>query len=143
MSENLSRRQLGRLAADTGTLAVAAPLLAACGSGSGDSGGSAGSGGKSPSGDGIATSSIPVGGGTVFGQDNIVVTQPSKGTFEVFSATCTHQGCQVGQVTDGKIVCPCHGSQFSIKDGSVVAGPAPSPLPKVAFHISKGEILPS
>jgi Rieske Fe-S protein len=31
-------------------------------------------------------------------------------------------------VEDGLIMCPCHGSEFSIEDGSPVAGPAQSPL---------------
>ncbi len=58
---------------------------------------------------------------------NIVVTQPTKGTFEGFSATCTHQGCQLASVAAGTINCACHGSQFSIKDGSNVTGPLGSP----------------
>ena len=75
----------------------------------------------------MAAADVPVGGGTVIDQ-SVVVTQPAKGEFKAFSAICTHQGCTVGSVTDGQIVCPCHGSHFSIKDGSPVSGPAPSPL---------------
>jgi nitrite reductase/ring-hydroxylating ferredoxin subunit len=63
---------------------------------------------------------IPVGGGKIFGSDNVVVTQPSAGTFKAFSATCTHKGCEVKTVADGTINCPCHGAQFSITDGTVV-----------------------
>ena len=33
------------------------------------------------------------------------------------------QGCPVDNVSDGTINCTCHGSQFSIEDGSVVGGP--------------------
>jgi Rieske Fe-S protein len=58
----------------------------------------------------------------------VVVTQPRQGEFKAFSAVCTHQGCPVQQVTDGRIICNCHGSQFSIGDGAVVAGPADRPL---------------
>ena len=36
----------------------------------------------------------------------------------------------------GAIDCPCHGSQYSITNGSVVGGPAPSPLPAVAIKVS-------
>jgi Rieske Fe-S protein len=39
------------------------------------------------------------------------------------AAICTHMGCTVDQAANGTIDCPCHGSQFSVKDGSVVAGP--------------------
>ncbi|MGH3519660.1 MAG: Rieske (2Fe-2S) protein [Haloechinothrix sp.] len=76
------------------------------------------------------TSEIPVGGGTVVGDQKVVITQPAEGTFKAFSSTCTHQGCTVRDVADGTINCPCHGSKFAIADGSVAAGPAPRPLPE-------------
>jgi Rieske Fe-S protein len=78
----------------------------------------------------IRTGDIPVGGGTVYAGRQVVVTQPGKGEFKAFSAICTHAGCTVGQVADGTIDCPCHGSEFSIRDGSVVRGPATQPLPE-------------
>ncbi|WP_318204304.1 Rieske (2Fe-2S) protein [Streptomyces sp. SCL15-4] len=74
------------------------------------------------------TGDIPEGGGKIFADQKIVVTQPEKGRFKAFSAVCTHQGCTVSQVTDGTILCPCHGSRFRIADGSVAAGPANRPL---------------
>ncbi|MGW1600041.1 Rieske (2Fe-2S) protein [Streptomyces eurythermus] len=84
-----------------------------------------------PPGDALArTDDIPEGGGKVFADRKIVVTQPQKGRFKAFSAVCTHQGCTVSQVTDGIILCPCHASRFRITDGSVAAGPASRPLPE-------------
>jgi Rieske Fe-S protein len=71
---------------------------------------------------------VPVGGGTVFPDRLVVVTQPEAGTFHAFSAVCTHQGCTVGDVSGGTINCPCHGSKFAIADGAPVAGPAKRPL---------------
>ena len=44
----------------------------------------------------------------------------------------------MGSVADKKISCPCHGSQFAIGNGAVVAGPAQDPLPKRAFTIKDG-----
>jgi Rieske Fe-S protein len=44
-------------------------------------------------------------------------------------------------VVDGTINCPCHGSQFSIEDGSVVAGPAPSPLPAVDVVVEGDSVV--
>jgi Rieske Fe-S protein len=82
------------------------------------------------------TSEIPVGGGKIFASAKIVVTQPAAGTFKGFSAICTHMQCTVDQVANGTIDCPCHGSQFSIKDGSVMGGPAPSPLPAAPISLS-------
>ncbi len=130
----LSRRALLQGA---GTIGVAGPLLAACAGGDGSGGagstGSTGSTGSSPGGSGgevtIATADVPVGGGTILGDQLVVVTQPTEGTFEAFSAVCTHQGCPVQSVSDGAIICNCHGSRFSIEDGSVLQGPATTPLP--------------
>ena len=64
-----------------------------------------------------------------------MITQPSEGTFKAFNSTCTHQGCQVASVSDGVIHCPCHGSSFSIEDGSPQGGPASSPLAEVAISV--------
>ncbi|MET9678556.1 Rieske 2Fe-2S domain-containing protein [Streptomyces sp. NPDC006482] len=82
------------------------------------------------------TSEIPVGGGTVFAEQKVVVTQPAAGEFKAFSAVCTHQGCLVNKVADGTIDCPCHGSKYRIADGSVAAGPAPRPLPAEQITVS-------
>ncbi|WP_432874762.1 Rieske (2Fe-2S) protein [Kribbella sp. CA-245084] len=86
------------------------------------------------------TEEIPVGEGKIFDENQVVVTQPVKGTFKAFSSTCTHQGCQVTTVANGTIDCPCHGSKYSVKDGSVVAGPAPRPLPPKEITISGDSI---
>lgn len=87
-----------------------------------------------------ATSDIPVGGGKIFADQNVVVTQPQQGTFKGFNATCTHQGCQVSKVADGTIQCMCHGSQFSITDGSVKVGPAPTALGAANISVADGTI---
>ena len=88
-----------------------------------------------------ATSEIPVGSGKIFTPEKVVVTQPVSGDFKAFSAVCTHMGCIVNQISNGTIDCPCHGSQFSIKDGSVVGGPAPSPLAAQAIRVSGERII--
>ncbi|MGQ0625744.1 MAG: Rieske 2Fe-2S domain-containing protein [Sporichthyaceae bacterium] len=91
--------------------------------------------------DGLAfTSDIPVGGGKIFESEKVVVTQPTKGNFKGFSASCTHTGCTVGSVAQGSIICPCHGSRFSIADGTVQTGPAPAPLPPEAITVADGSI---
>jgi Rieske Fe-S protein len=86
------------------------------------------------------TSDIPQGGGKVLADAKVVVTQPEAGTFKAFSYVCTHQGCKVNNVTDGLIKCPCHGSCFSIADGSVKRGPAPKPLPAVGISVDGDSI---
>lgn len=83
---------------------------------------------------------IPVGGGAVFGDRGVVVTQPEAGTFKAFSATCTHQGCTVAEVSNGTINCGCHGSAFRIADGSVANGPAKKALTAREIVVSDGGI---
>ncbi|MFB7313360.1 Rieske (2Fe-2S) protein [Streptomyces sp. NPDC056192] len=137
----------GRRTVLTAGAAGAAGLVTACGS-SGDGSGSAASApetsrgatpstragaasteGSVPGGEALAkTSDIPVGGGKVFEEQEVVVTQPKEGEFKGFSAICTHKGCTVVAVSDGTINCPCHGSRYRITDAAVVAGPAPRPL---------------
>ncbi len=81
------------------------------------------------------TSDITVGGGKIFTEGQAVVTQPTAGEFKAFSSICTHAGCPVADVTD-TINCNCHGSKFSISDGSVVKGPASQPLPARTVSVS-------
>ncbi len=77
----------------------------------------------------VKKSDVPVGGGYIMPKGSYVVTQPKAGTYKAFSKICTHQSCPVSQITGGTINCTCHGSKFSIEDGSVKQGPATKPLP--------------
>ncbi|KRB45771.1 hypothetical protein ASD90_13200 [Terrabacter sp. Root181] len=106
---------------------VGAGALAACSSppvptASADSSGGAAAAGGTP------TSEVPVGGGTVFPDTMTVVTQPTAGTFKAFDAVCPHQGCTIGSVENGQIICPCHQSHFDATTGDRVSGPAPTGL---------------
>ncbi len=118
------------------------PLLAACAGDDTATDPTPGAAGSEPAGGGplATTSDIEVGGGTIFADEKVVVTQPTEGDFKAFSSTCTHQGCQVASVSDGTINCTCHGSQFSIEDGSVSGGPAPGPLAPVELSVKGDEI---
>ncbi|RII14013.1 Cytochrome b6-f complex iron-sulfur subunit [Streptomyces sp. YIM 130001] len=103
-------------------------------------------GGNSPDGGGESgavlarTADIPEGGGTVFKDEGVVVTQPTAGQFRAFSAKCTHQGCAVKDVSGGAINCPCHNSRFDVSDGGVQGGPATRPLPAAKISVSGGAI---
>jgi Rieske Fe-S protein len=141
----LSRR---RALAGAAVGGLSLPLLAACGGGSGTSASSGGGGGqKSGSNVLVPATQVPVGGGVILSDQNVVVTQPQKGTYAGFSATCTHQGCILASVASGTINCGCHGSQFSITDGSNVAGPNGSPpgsvaaLPKIGVKVKGANVI--
>jgi Rieske Fe-S protein len=114
--------------------ACAAAALAACGGGD-DSGQDSGEEQKLAD-----VSDIPVGGGRIFQDDEVVVTQPTAGEFRGFSAICTHRGCTVAEVRDGTINCFCHGSRFDIADGAVARGPAERPLPEEPITVRQGAI---
>lgn len=86
---------------------------------------------SSETGPGLAsTAEVPVGGGIVLADEQLVITQPARGEFKGFTAVCTHQGCTVNRVAD-TIDCPCHGSKFDITTGEPVDGPAPTPLAEI------------
>jgi len=159
--ENTSdRRTVLRGAAVIGLAGAAAPLIAACGgddtAGSGTTAPSSAPASSAPASSAPASSApasssggagslgpasdVPVGGGKVYADAKVVITQPTAGQYKGFTAVCTHQGCIVGTVEGGTINCPCHGSKYKIADGSVVSGPAPSPLAAVAVTVKGGEI---
>jgi Rieske Fe-S protein len=127
---------------------IATPLLAACGSGGGSSKGSSGgaateaSNSSGSSGGSVlaSTSDIKEGSGTIFTDEGVVVTQPKPGEFKGFSNICTHMGCPVHDVT-ATINCNCHGSQYSITDGSVVTGPATQALPPKPVTVKGDNVL--
>jgi nitrite reductase/ring-hydroxylating ferredoxin subunit/uncharacterized membrane protein len=71
----------------------------------------------------------------------IVVGRCADGFF-AFSDHCTHKG---GPLADGALVgctvqCPWHGSQFDIRSGRVVAGPAEDQIEAFQVYIRRGEI---
>lgn len=68
-----------------------------------------------------------------FYDEYIVVNQNGETT--VFNAHCTHLGCTINNVENEVLVCPCHGSQFSL-DGKPIKGPAFKPLEKMLAKIS-------
>ncbi len=102
-----------------------------------------GSGTAAPAGPPVLarTAEIPVGGGKILTDKKIVITQPQAGSFDAFTAICTHLGCTVSTVAGGTIDCPCHGSKFSISDGSVVNGPATSPLAPISIKVQGTSIV--
>ncbi|NYG55774.1 Rieske (2Fe-2S) protein [Nocardioides perillae] len=126
------------------------PVLAACagdggatsagsGAGSGSGSGSGGSG-SGMTGALTSTADVPEGSGVIFADQGVVVTQPTAGEFKAFSTTCTHQGCDVTDVTD-TIVCPCHSSTFALADGAPLGGPATDPLEEIAITVEGDQIV--
>jgi Rieske Fe-S protein len=139
-SPRRTQPRLDRRRALTGAAATAVgvPLVAAC------AGEEQASGGSAPAGEAGAevatTADVPAGGGLILAEAGVVVTQAQPGEFKAFSSTCTHQACQVTGVTE-TIDCICHGSKFSLTDGSVVQGPATEPLPEKEITVTGQRIV--
>ena len=81
-----------------------------------------------------------MGGGAIFADEEVVITQPTEGEFKCFTAICSHQGCLVSSVSDGTINCDCHGSKYSIENGDVEQGPATFPLAEEKITVSGDSI---
>lgn len=75
------------------------------------------------------------------GDERIAVARCAQGIV-AFSDSCTHKG---GSLADGAVVgcavqCPWHGSQFDIRTGRVIAGPAEEHLKTYGIEIRSGEV---
>lgn len=128
-----------------GTGAVGAAAIAGCGAGSRSSATTVQRVAAGTEAAAIAQlADIPVGGAVVVtdGGKPVVLSQPTAGVVKAFSALCTHKGCKV--VPAGALLnCPCHNSVFNAVDGSVVKGPATTPLPTVAVKVVGAAVLPA
>ncbi len=60
----------------------------------------------------------------------ILIIRLSESGFAAYSALCTHKGVEVRLPRNGEIVCPNHGSRFSVMTGNVIDGQAIEPLQK-------------
>lgn len=75
---------------------------------------------------------------TVYGTAYVV--QDRSGNRTVLSNICTHLGCGVRWDPDrNAFLCPCHNGVYA-KDGSVISGPPPKPLPRLQHRLSGRDI---
>lgn len=76
----------------------------------------------------------------VDGVDVLLVRQ--GGEIYALEHTCAHAGGPLaeGQLQDGVIICPWHGSNFRLADGGVVHGPATAPQPCYQIRVREGMI---
>jgi cytochrome b6-f complex iron-sulfur subunit len=85
---------------------------------------------------------IPVGGAKLIqaGGQPIILVRSGPDTVSALSAICTHLGCVVQWDHDRNLIsCPCHGGEFS-REGLVLAGPPPRPLPSYPVMIVNGQL---
>ncbi|AFZ48842.1 Rieske Fe-S protein [Dactylococcopsis salina PCC 8305] len=67
----------------------------------------------------------------------VIVTEDEEIASYGLNAVCTHLGCVVPwNASEGKFICPCHGSQYNA-EGKVVRGPAPLSLALVNSDVNE------
>jgi nitrite reductase/ring-hydroxylating ferredoxin subunit/uncharacterized membrane protein len=64
------------------------------------------------------------------------------GQILAIAATCSHAGGPLadGELADGCVTCPWHGSTFRLDDGVIVRGPATTPQPTLQAQVRDGQI---
>jgi Rieske Fe-S protein len=82
---------------------------------------------------------IPVGGVKLFlyptSKDQCILVRTAADEYVAYSQKCTHLSCAVFySAQHGRLECPCHNGAFSVRDGSVLQGPPPRPLPRVLLE---------
>ena len=71
----------------------------------------------------------------------VLLTRTDEGIVAL-ADRCTHRGAPLheGELTEGCLVCPWHGSAFAL-DGSVVNGPATRPQASYEVRVSDGQVF--
>ena len=68
-------------------------------------------------------------------EDPCIMIRTGSDTVVAFSQKCTHLSCAVYySAQENRLECPCHEGYFSVKDGSVLQGPPPRPLPRIVLR---------
>ncbi len=87
----------------------------------------------------VSTKDIPAGNmvGIRAGGKDVLVANVD-GHYYAIGNVCTHMGCTVsdGVLTGERVECPCHGSTFDVRDGSVVRGPATRAEPSYKVQVT-------
>ena len=74
--------------------------------------------------------------------DPCILIRTASDEFVAYSQKCTHLSCAVYFAKEkNRIECPCHEGYFSVKDGSVLQGPPPRPLPRVLLKREGDEVI--
>jgi Rieske Fe-S protein len=89
---------------------------------------------------------IPVLGFKIFQypspDDPCILVRTAPESYAAYSRICTHLGCAVFyRPGEAAFECPCHEGFFSVADGSVLQGPPPRPLPRVALERRGDDLL--
>jgi len=89
---------------------------------------------------------IPIRGVRLFSyptpQDNCIMIRTGEDEYVAYSQKCTHLSCAVYySAKNDRLECPCHQGFFSIRDGSVLQGPPPRPLPQIVLEREGNKLI--
>jgi Rieske Fe-S protein len=89
---------------------------------------------------------ISIGGVKLFSYpmplDSCILIRTGPETYVAYSQKCTHLSCAVYYSQKAnRLECPCHEGYFSVKDGSVLQGPPPRPLPRIVLERRGNELV--
>lgn len=67
------------------------------------------------------------------------------GQYYALGNVCPHAHCSLsdGEVEEGSLVCPCHGSAFDVRTGEVTSPPAMTPVAVYPVRVQGNDILVS
>ena len=76
------------------------------------------------------------------GDAPVLLVRGTDGQISAIHDRCSHRGCSLadGEVADGVVECPCHGSRFRLSDGELLRGPATAPQPAFEAREREGRI---
>jgi nitrite reductase/ring-hydroxylating ferredoxin subunit/uncharacterized membrane protein len=71
----------------------------------------------------------------------VLVLQQGENIYAIHDR-CSHRGCSLsdGEVEGNEVVCACHGSRFSLRDGAVRHGPATAAQPAFQVRVQDGRV---
>ncbi len=68
----------------------------------------------------------------------------ADGRFFAIDDTCTHEQCSLadeGTLEGTVVTCGCHGAQFDVTTGAVLAPPALEPVKAYPLHVDQGDLV--
>ena len=90
---------------------------------------------------GVAEGRPALGAVVVEGRE-IALARLDDGSWTAFDNDCTHEECPLseGDLDGYRIVCYCHSSEFDVRTGEVLEGPAEEPITVYPVRVEDGEI---
>lgn len=78
----------------------------------------------------------------VLAQDTPVLVLRHGDGIHAIHNRCSHRGCLLseGEIEGHVVTCACHGSQFDVRDGSIMRGPATASQPAFDARESEGKV---